>query len=521
MSNLSDSPVVIDQLAVDQLSEDILPRQSFTPDGTRTRFRRLLPFVLLCLAAVPMAGVIPGGETRRDLLAGATIAMVLSSLQIVLLPWARMAPLWRHLPSLTFFAGVTMLREVNTHGDGYGEVLFLLAIIWQAMYGRFIDQILTYVQMIACLLVPLLLLTGNPAETEVPRIVLLLLVAAALTVVVQSLIGTLRSNDRSMRTVSAAARSFNTADEPRSAIVSGLHLLTGAHEIVLLEPGRTSGQDWIATAAGSSERRPRATLRGDTGVQVNEAFETGQLTYATSRPQTLVERLLRKPAPMLPDSATTWARLAIPLGAPGKLSAVAEARWLRPSRLPTSFVLSSLSLLGVDAGRALERASLIEELDSQAHRDPVTGLPNRNAWEDIIAAAVAQADKSAEPLSVAIIDLDRFKAFNDLHGHLAGDELLRDAAVAWRAGLRPHDAIARWGGEEFALVLPGAGADEAEQVVSRLQPLTPGGQTFSAGIAQFRQGDKPDTVVGAADAAMYQAKASGRNRVVIGHRLPS
>ena len=98
-----------------------------------------------------------------------------------------------------------------------------------------------------------------------------------------------------------------------------------------------------------------------------------------------------------------------------------------------------------------ERAMLEEGLRELSETDALTGLPNRRHWDRALAELLRPAQ---QPVCVALIDLDRFKAYNDLHGHPAGDALLQRAAGAWRAQLRPGDVLARYGGEEFAVVLP-------------------------------------------------------------------
>jgi len=159
-----------------------------------------------------------------------------------------------------------------------------------------------------------------------------------------------------------------------------------------------------------------------------------------------------------------------------------------------------------------ERLRLLAEIAKLALVDQLTGLPNRRLWDDRLPAALADASRSGRPLAVAIIDLDHFKRYNDHHGHQAGDRLLHEAAAAWTDQLRAADLLARWGGEEFALLLPGADRDDASEVLQRLLEATPDGQTFSAGVAliQGRGTDSVGRVMAAADAALYDAKDAGR-----------
>jgi diguanylate cyclase (GGDEF)-like protein len=115
---------------------------------------------------------------------------------------------------------------------------------------------------------------------------------------------------------------------------------------------------------------------------------------------------------------------------------------------------------------------------------------------------------------VAVLDLDRFKQFNDSYGHPAGDRLLKEASAAWHGALRAVDTIARFGGEEFTVLLPGADATAALAVLERALAATPLGQTFSAGVAAWDGIETSDQLIERADAALYEAKDGGRNRIV-------
>ena len=162
-----------------------------------------------------------------------------------------------------------------------------------------------------------------------------------------------------------------------------------------------------------------------------------------------------------------------------------------------------------------EQAEELTEAEMRANTDKLTGLPNRRSWDNELRRALAKSAKEHSPVSVAIIDIDRFKAFNDEHGHSAGDRLLHTAAGAWRAALRPDDLLARYGGEEFGVILPGCDATAALPVVERLREATPYGRTVSAGIACWEPWESPAVLVSRADASLYAAKEAGRNRTMV------
>jgi diguanylate cyclase (GGDEF)-like protein len=114
---------------------------------------------------------------------------------------------------------------------------------------------------------------------------------------------------------------------------------------------------------------------------------------------------------------------------------------------------------------------------------------------------------------LALLDLDHFKRFNDAYGHQAGDRLLKRATTAWQTLLRSTDLLARYGGEEFAVLLPGVPLASGVEVVDRLRQITPGPQTFSAGVACWDGSETSDQFMARADQALYQAKHAGRNQV--------
>ncbi len=174
----------------------------------------------------------------------------------------------------------------------------------------------------------------------------------------------------------------------------------------------------------------------------------------------------------------------------------------------------------------------IEELKAELeliHRlvreDPLTGALNRRGLHELLERETARADRSGTPLCVALIDIDDFKRINDRFGHEVGDGALRHLVAIISEALRPHDVVARHGGEEFAVVLPEASVAVATTVMERLQGVldqrrydTGTAQlhmTFSAGIAQRRTAESRDSLFARADQALYTAKREGKNRAIV------
>jgi diguanylate cyclase (GGDEF)-like protein len=178
-----------------------------------------------------------------------------------------------------------------------------------------------------------------------------------------------------------------------------------------------------------------------------------------------------------------------------------------------ALALDIVELVAAEIGAAIDRADLVALLATQARTDPLTGAANRRSWDEEMDRELARARRTGDPLTVALIDIDHFKDYNDTHGHDAGDVLLRDLVTAIRAELRTGDVIARWGGEEFTLALPGCDLQQAQTIASRLLRVVPSGQTVSIGLTQARTQDTPRALIERADRALYAAKDGGRNQV--------
>ena len=196
--------------------------------------------------------------------------------------------------------------------------------------------------------------------------------------------------------------------------------------------------------------------------------------------------------------------------------AVLAAGWRRRVDDPGQRRLAIAALLAAEAAVAIERADLVARLREQALVDGLTGLPNRRALDAALDDGVRRAERTGRPFTVAMVDVDRFKAYNDAHGHPEGDRLLARISGAWKAELRGDDIVGRFGGEEFLLLLPGVDGVVAGRVIDRLRIAMPSEVTCSFGVATWDGTEGASALVVRADAALYRAKAAGRDRVVVG-----
>ncbi len=167
-----------------------------------------------------------------------------------------------------------------------------------------------------------------------------------------------------------------------------------------------------------------------------------------------------------------------------------------------------------------ENAELRERLAAGARTDELTGLPNRRAWNQELLRENSRANRRDHSLAVVMLNLDRFRAFNDDHGAQAADALLRETGAMWRLALRTSDFIARFGGDEFAVLLPDCPPVQAVAVLERLLAYLPSQQTCSGGIAHWNSAETPAALVARATEALKQAKAAGGSRALTADYAP-
>lgn len=297
------------------------------------------------------------------------------------------------------------------------------------------------------------------------------------------------SSAGSMAKLAAAAHELAELSDPaaaRHALCQTAADVTGARRVALWEPNQQQTELEVSACAGEEPPERSIPLLGS-GEGPAGALAAGEPKSAGT---TLWQPIVRE-------------------GGPG---AVLALDWDSRAALEEGSAASLASLLGAEVLITLNRLELLARLAAMARTDELTGLPNRRWWEEQVPREIERARREQTPVCVVMIDLDRFKDYNDLHGHQAGDRVLKQAAAAWGQELRTTDMLARYGGEEFVLMLPGCEGEQALATVERIRAATPERQACSAGIAVWDGIESAFELLGRADAALYEAKRSGRDR---------
>jgi diguanylate cyclase (GGDEF)-like protein/PAS domain S-box-containing protein len=327
----------------------------------------------------------------------------------------------------------------------------------------------------------------------------------------------------------------------RAGVILTLGLIVYAAGSAYLEAQRELAERQAAAAIAHGERERTLALldtyfahapmaMGFLGPDGRYVRVNAALAALTGR--TAGDHLGRRPMDLRTDATVEQELVDRVLAAgvtvgPVELALPAEGRYCRLTAHPVRSAAGELLGVGLIAEDITDRRRTERALERAATHDALTGLPNRNLFSERLSQALARRADTGEPLAVMFVDLDRFKTVNDSLGHGVGDSLLIDVARRITSTLRPDDTVARLGGDEFAVLCEGLrpGGDataEAGELAGRVlgafaEPVTLAGRdhlvTVSVGVALADAGlDEPGVLLRAADVAMYEAKAAGRNR---------
>jgi diguanylate cyclase (GGDEF)-like protein len=312
-----------------------------------------------------------------------------------------------------------------------------------------------------------------------------------------------------LEAVGEVARQLAVQSDPRAvgwAICSAAVKTTHASAAVLWRP-TSSGDALLASAVAGANTEGKSIPFVTPESGAIRAFTSAQPRFSTLRSHTAAQEL----SPKFADGAGFWQPV---LKAQGAAVGVLAVYWSEHLEQVPGETRRALRLLALEAAIAIERGELLGRLEVAARTDDLTGLLNRRAWDTELGRELSRASRDNNPLCVAILDLDRFKQYNDAHGHQAGDRFLKQMAGSWSQSLRASDILARYGGEEFALALPGTDLETAAKMLERLRTALPEGQTCSAGVCRWDGNESAEALTARADTALYAAKDAGRDRVM-------
>ena len=467
---------------------------------------RVAPFALSAVAVICV--VLASGIRQPLLLAAAVAVTALVVLGALLVPWGCLPVEAQCSVPLCFYLAIGLLRAAGGGSTSSAGALSLLPVCWVAMYGGRLALGASLLATAAVFVAPVVLVGGSAYPlSNIGRGATLMLVAAVVGGVVQAAMRALeaqrtaaQTNSRNLYAVAALMHGLRVREDPRSVICEGTLGVAGASMGALLEPH----EDGLVVSASAGDAPAPGRIAPARGLDaLSLSWSTGYRLTADVLPPNLQPQ----PAPAEPLRTVLYE----PMKRDGHAVGVLVAGW-RHRLGPGDPAFDAVGLIATEAAAALGRADLLSALDRSARTDVLTDIANRRAWEE---ALIHELGRSApgDHLSVAMLDLDNFKRYNDTYGHPAGDRLLREAAQAWRSSLRDTDTIARYGGEEFAVAMVGCDLEGATALLHQLRLATPRGQTVSAGVAEWDHLESPDALVARVDAALYRAKQEGRDKV--------
>lgn len=318
----------------------------------------------------------------------------------------------------------------------------------------------------------------------------------------------LRESEAGLLAVGEVMRAVQQGGDPWPVLLRQLGILAGATTVSLVE---RDGNDALVTASFGDDRLigARRSMTTATPSAAVSVWRSGQALFVADAAASPFARSILSTLPRA--RSMLWQ----PLLDAGAVTGVLAVTWTHRVEGLSDRAGRAVLLLAQEGARAMAEWNRRNELTAEALTDPLTGMPNRRSPNAHLGLAMAESSRSELPMTVAMVDLDHFKAFNDRYGHLAGDRLLVEFAAAATTAIRGTDLAARWGGEEFAILLPGCPPEAARPVLERLRLAVPGGQHCSIGFSTWNGTDTVDELTAKVDRALYVAKDSGRNTLAL------
>lgn len=320
-----------------------------------------------------------------------------------------------------------------------------------------------------------------------------------------------RERAEELELISIAARELarsTYSDEVRATICQAGLSVCGADRAVLLEPDPDGDVLRATVSVDADADDVRLPLNESSGpalaMRTNAARFSPDASVDTDPAARFAQQIGATAILWQPVARGRTVRGVLVLGWSAGLAALAP----RTARL--------VEVVAIEAAVAIDRGSAFGRLVAMARTDTLTGLPNRRSWEDDLRRELARAGREDSVLAVAMIDLDGFKQLNDSRGHPAGDRVLELTAEAWGGQIRATDTLARYGGDEFSLVLPQCDLQRAEELLHRLREGPGLGVGFCAGVVSWDGSETPVELIERVDRSLYAAKERGQGAIIVG-----
>lgn len=462
-------------------------------------------YVLGGLAVLTTLWALPADVDRVPGVIAAVVAIV-GGVAMLFVPWHRFSDRALLVLPITGFALIAAAGAAAPHLLEHYVPLYLLALIFVGLTQTPGTALVVFPLAIASFLIGTS--ADLPSEQFIGAVltgVFGLFVAESLALVVTRY----RSAERDVRELLMATRRLASAGDEKEAaelLCSVATKMLGADKAMVYTADMVTASRYTSRAWYGMDDAEQFTVDiASESSGIGEALSTGETVFITdvARSTLVSHRIL--------DQLDVASVLYIPLpGQVGHVGALAIG-WQKRVRRLDDVSQTSIEVLSTEAGGALERLGVAAKLVQEAATDELTALLNRRAFN-------RHLDAMRPGDVVVMIDLDHFKAINDERGHVAGDAALVTMADCLRHAARDSDLLARWGGEEFAVILTRSTLAGAQSMIERLRAAWVAGAgptTFSAGIAQRLDGEGPVMTLGRADSALYQAKQQGRDRIQV------
>lgn len=415
------------------------------------------------------------------------------------------------------FGGLAAIVLIRWGTDGLGAglgPLMLVPVTAVALYGSR-RALASIIGLTALTGLAVHLASGRAELAETPawrQDLIMLLLAVALGIAVHSLVSRLRAErlvsetrQAQLEKTAEITRAIATSARPAQALCRKAVALTAARGAALFrgDPGEPVLLAWDGAEPSSLEGHASGPVK--------------RLLDEAAGDDTRTATVFRNDAPELSICRGSWDGFEPDLIVciPARFGASVTGLLVLAGSGATDLADPAipLDLLAAEASIAIRNQVLTERLERQALTDPLTGIANRRGWEQEVNRALNASDRHQRPVSLAILDLDGFKSYNDRFGHRAGDLLLTDSVSHWQKIIRGSDHLSRLGGDEFVAILPDTGLDEALTVVRRMCGDLGDGVRASAGVAGWDGSEPASDLLDRADRALYQAKSSAPGSV--------